>query len=141
MFNDSNAIKILTIISLIFMFGCSDRHDNAQQHSTENSQKDTSAITIVNWGPKFTQVDTGFAVQSNGNSAIWFEQRGIERKEDIRIFFDGTELGGVAIIPNGGSAEIPKSLLRKEGKFPIYIILKNDDQVELGHFNVLPKPQ
>jgi len=97
-------------------------------------------IKILNWGPKETKVGTGFSLQANGNSAIWFEQRGIPHAGAAEVWLDKTALPGSVITPNvGGSAEVPPSLISKPGKYPVYLILKPQNQrVELGTFEVLP---
>jgi len=97
-------------------------------------------IKILNWGPKETKVGTGFSLQANGNSAFWFEQRGIPHAGAAEVWLDKTSLPGSVITPNvGGSAEVPPALIAKPGKYPVYLILKPQNQrVELGTFEVLP---
>jgi hypothetical protein len=97
-------------------------------------------ISILKWGPQGTKAGNGFAIQPNGNSALWFEQRGIHNAESVQVWFDNTKLTGMALTPNvGGSAEVPPTLIAKPGKYPVYLILKPQNQrVELGTFEVLP---
>lgn len=97
-------------------------------------------VRILNWGPKETKVKTGFSVQLNGNSALWFEQRGIPHAGAAEVWLDKTVLLGAVITPNvGGSAEVPPALIAKPGKYPVYLILKPQNQrVDLGTFEVLP---
>jgi hypothetical protein len=104
------------------------------------SVSNTVDIRVLNWGPKETKVSTGFSVQSNGNSALWFEQRGIPHAGAAEVWFDQTALPGAVITPNvGGSAEVPPALIAKPGKYPVYLILKPQNQrVDLGTFEVLP---
>jgi hypothetical protein len=79
-------------------------------------------------------------VQSNGNSALWFEQRGLYVAGSAEVWFDQTRLQGVALKPNeAGSAEVPPELLTKAGKYPVYLKLQPGGQrVELGIFEVTP---
>jgi hypothetical protein len=58
----------------------------------------------------------------------------------VQVWFDNTQLAGMALTPNvGGSAEVPPTLIAKPGKYPVYLILKPQNQrVELGTFEVLP---
>jgi hypothetical protein len=97
-------------------------------------------IKILNWGPQETKVGTGFSIQANGNSAIWFEQRGIPHAGAAEVWLDKTVLPGSVITPNvGGSAEVPPALIAKPGKYPLYLILKPQNQrVDIGTFEVLP---
>jgi len=97
-------------------------------------------IKILNWGPKETKAGTGFSLQANGNSAFWFEQRGIPHAGAAEVWLDKTALPGSVITPNvGGSAEVPPALIAKPGKYPVYLILKPQNQrVDIGTFEVLP---
>jgi hypothetical protein len=97
-------------------------------------------VSILKWGPQETKAGSGFSVQANGNSALWFEQRGIHSAESAQVWFGNTQLNGMAITPNvGGSAEVPPALISKPGKYPVYLILKPQNQrVDLGTFEVTP---
>ena len=99
-----------------------------------------NVVTVMKWGPQFTKAGTGFSVQTNGNSALWFEQRGIQSAESVQVWFDNTQLTGMALTPNeAGSAEVPPALISKPGKYPVYVILKPQNQrVDLGIFEVTP---
>ena len=82
----------------------------------------------------------GFAVQKSGNSALWFEQRGVHSADSAEVWFDQTRLPGMAIKPNeGGSAEVPAQLLAKPGRYPVYLkLLPGGEKVEIGTFEVTP---
>jgi len=97
-------------------------------------------VAILKWGPQGTKAGSGFSIQPTGNSALWFEQRGIHSAESVQVWFDKTQLTGMAITPNvGGSAEVPPALIAKPGKYPVYLILEPQNQrVDLGTFEVLP---
>jgi hypothetical protein len=127
------ALLLLSYISLS-LTACSDGAKDALP--AENAVD----VRILNWGPKETTVHTGFSVQSNGNSALWFEQRGIPHAGAAELWLDKTVLPGAVITPNvGGSAEVPPALIAKPGKYPVYLILKPQNQrVDLGTFEVLP---
>lgn len=131
----------MKIVNIIFCFAtaflliaCS---DEAKTPVTAASKIE---VLILNWGPQETKAGTGFAIQANGNSAIWFKQRGIHSADSVQVWFDNSKLAGMALTPNvDGSAEVPPSLLSKPGKYPVYLILKPQNQrVELGTFEVLP---
>jgi hypothetical protein len=127
---------ILQLSLLVCITACSDSTKEAQPDSAEVK----NIVTVLNWGPQSAKVATGFAVQPNGNSAIWFEQRGIHSADAVQVWFDNTQLTGMAITPNvGGSAEVPPALIAKPGKYPVYLILKPQNQrIDLGTFEVLP---
>jgi hypothetical protein len=97
-------------------------------------------VTILKWGPQGTKAGVGFSVQKSGNSALWFEQRGIHSAPSVEVWFDQTRLPGMAIKPDeGGSAEVPAELLAKPGKYPIYLkLLPGGQRVDLGVFEVTP---
>lgn len=100
----------------------------------------TAAVKVLNWGPQFTKAGQGFAVQKSGNSALWFEQRGVHSADSAEVWFDQTRLPGMAIKPNeGGSAEVPAQLLAKPGRYSVYLkLLPGGEKVELGTFEVTP---
>ena len=97
-------------------------------------------VTVLKWGPQGTKAGVGFAVQKGGNSALWFEQRGIHSAPSVEVWFDQTRLPGMAITPDqGGSAEVPPELLAKPGKYPVYLkLLPGGQRVDLGVFEVTP---
>ena len=99
-----------------------------------------AAVKVPNWGPQFTKAGQGFAVQKSGNSAMWFEQRGVHSAESAEVWFDQTRLPGMAIKPNeGGSAEVPAALLAKPGRYPVYLkLLPGGERVDIGTFEVTP---
>jgi hypothetical protein len=82
----------------------------------------------------------GFSVQKTGNSALWFEHRGIHSAPSVEVWFDQTRLRDIAIKPNeGGSAEVPPELFAKPGKYPVYLkLVPGGQRVELGVFEVTP---
>jgi hypothetical protein len=93
---------------------------------------------VVNWGPKGTAAGKGFSVQSNGNSAIWFEAPGIGNANTVEVWFGDRKLEGMAITPGkGGSAEVPPELITKAGRYPIYLVMKpSGARVDVGTFEV-----
>lgn len=103
-------------------------------------QQEAPAVKVLNWGPQFTKAGQGFAVQKSGNSALWFEQRGVHSADSAEVWFDQTRLPGMAIKPNeGGSAEVPSNLLEKPGRYPVYLkLLPGGQRVDLGTFEVTP---
>ncbi|MES2784116.1 MAG: hypothetical protein V4684_01520 [Pseudomonadota bacterium] len=97
-----------------------------------------SGARILDWGPRDTVAGTGFSVQPNGNSAIWFAQKGIGSSDLVEVWFGDTKLPGKVITPDsGGSAEIPPALLAKPGKYPVYLkTVPEGTRIEVGVFEV-----
>lgn len=121
-------------IGLCVLMGCTESRPEAP---TKPPKAD---VTILKWGPQGTRAGVGFAIQANQNSAIWFEQRGIHSAESVEVWFDTVKLSGMAIKPDvAGSAEVPPTLIAKPGQFPVYLMLKPQNQrVDLGSFVVSP---
>lgn len=132
-------LSALAFVGLVLISGCS---DSTPPKAPEPGASPVAAptVTVLKWGPQSTKVGVGFAVQSNGNSALWFEQRGLYVAGSAEVWFDQTRLQGVALKPNeAGSAEVPPELLTKAGKYPVYLKLQPSGQrVELGIFEVMP---
>lgn len=108
--------------------------------SSAATQPAAPAVTILKWGPQATKAGTGFAVQKSGNSALWFEQRGVHSADSVEVWFDQTRLPGMALTPNeGGSAEVPPELLAKPGRYAVYLkLVPGGQRVDLGEFEVTP---
>ena len=129
-----NGIEPLAGITALHLISCSDEAKNVKPAEA------TVQVSVLNWGPQVTKAGTGFSMQANGNSALWFEQRGIPHAGAAELWLDKTALPGVIITPNeAGSAEVPPTLISKPGKYPVYVIFRPQNQrVELGTFEVLP---
>lgn len=138
----SSAAKALfaMVVAGVALTGCSDRKEAPVAPKAEAARPAAPAIQVPNWGPKATAAGQGFSVQSSGNSAIWFEQRGIGNAQMVEVWFADRKLEGVAIEPDkGGSAEVPATLIAKPGKYPVYLVTKPEGtRVELGTFEVTP---
>jgi hypothetical protein len=134
------AAKILPIVLSLMLAACSQQSDTPGADTKAPAPAATAvpAIQIVNWGPRSTPAGKGFAVQPNGNSAIWFEARGVSTANPIEVWFGDRKLEGMALIPDkGGSAEVPPELIAKPGGFPIYLKEKSSGtRVDLGTFEV-----
>lgn len=122
---------LILIVSTFLLAGCFEKPAQVKQ---------VQEVTVTKWGPQFTKVNTTFATQPNGNSALWFEQKGIHSAESVEVWLGDTKLSGMAIKPNeGGSAEVPAALLSKPGQLALYFILKPSGQkIDVGMFEVKP---
>ncbi|MDY7539944.1 hypothetical protein QN395_08145 [Undibacterium sp. RTI2.2] len=134
-------IGAITALALVIILGgCSDQKSEKTVTASQASvpQPSMPSVQILKWGPQSTVAGTTFSAQPNGNSAIWFEQRGIGNAGMVEVWFADKKLEGMAITPDsGGSAEVPAELLKTPGKFPVYLILKPEGKrVEIGIFEV-----
>lgn len=138
MMNAASKIFLVAMMG-ITLGGCSDKKDASADHKTE-VVKTVPSIQVLNWGPKGTVAGKGFSVQKNGNSAIWFEQRGIGNSQMVEVWFGDRKLEGMAITPDqGGSAEVPAELIAKPGNYSIYLLIKPEGtRIEVGTFEVAP---
>jgi hypothetical protein len=124
-------LALFTIVCTFLLTGCFEQPAQV---------KKVQEVSVSKWGPQSTKVNITFAKQPNGNSALWFEQKGIHSAESVEVWLGDTKLPGMAIKPNeGGSAEVPATLLSKPGQLPLYFILKPSGQkIDVGMFEVKP---
>jgi hypothetical protein len=131
----------------LMLGACSDsgpsRDGNAQgipASQTPAAPTATPNVSILRWGPQTTKAGLGFAVQKNGNSAMWFEQRGIEDVAAVEVWFDQTPLPGTIVKANElVTVEVPPQLFTKPGTFSLRVKLQLSGQyIEVGTFEVLP---
>ena len=140
------AVLTLAVVAMTLITGCSDPAPPPKPAAAVSAppaltvQAPAPSVKVLNWGPQFTKAGQGFAVQKSGNSAMWFEQRGVHSADSAEVWFDQTRLPGMAIKPNeGGSAEVPAALLAKSGRYPVYLkLLPGGEKVEIGTFEVTP---
>jgi hypothetical protein len=125
-------------LAAVILSGCSDQKSSAPAAGPQTAQVTGANVRILKWGPQLTRAGKGFAIQSSGNSAIWFEQRGIGNAEMVEVWFGDKKLGGMAIVPDaGGSAEVPPALIGSPGRFPVYLMIKPEGKrIDLGEFEV-----
>ena len=124
-------LALFTIVCTFLLTGCFEQPAQV---------KKVQEVSVSKWGPQSTKVNITFAKQPNGNSALWFEQKGIHSAESVEVWLGDTKLSGMAIKPNeGGSAEVPAALLSKPGQLALYFILKPSGQkIDVGMFEVKP---
>lgn len=80
---------------------------------------DPNQPVIKKWGPQTVAEGATFNLQSNGNSALWFNlERTVPRPV---VIFNGTPLETFAGSDGSVSAGVPKNLLTKAGDYPIVI--------------------
>lgn len=95
-------------------------------------------MRIGAWGPNFTKLGQAFSQQANGNSAFWFEQRGIFSSKDAEVWLDKNKLDNLIIKPDAlGTVEVSPELIKKQGKYPLYIVILSDGKkINIGEFEV-----
>lgn len=81
-------------------------------------------LTIVNWGPKGTKAGTGFNVQADGASAIFFTVK--HAGPGLVIMFNNQDLPKPAIsrATNTISASVPDELIQTAGEFEVFVMDK-----------------
>ena len=138
MFKSLSLTLVYIVSCAATLGGCTDQKSATSSTEQQLGQPQTPAITVIKWGPQGTTAGKGFSLQSNGNSAIWFEARGIGNAEMVEIWFADKKLSGMAIVPDaGGSAEVPATLISTPGKYPVYLVIKPEGKrVDLGIFEV-----
>jgi len=96
-------------------------------------------VSIVNWGPNSTKAGQAFAQQANGNSAFWFEQKGIFSPDGVEVWLGENKLENLIIKPNSlGTVEVRQELLKTPGKFQLYLVVKADGRkIPVGDFEIL----
>lgn len=95
-------------------------------------------VKIAQWGPNTTKVGQGFAQQANGNSALWFEQKGIFSPDGVEVWLGNNKLDNLIITPDSlGTVEVSPALLKVPGRFPLYLVVKADGKkIQIGEFEV-----
>lgn len=131
------AFVVMTMAG-VALAGCSNKKEVPEMPKAEAPVVVAPVIQVLNWGPTVTQAGKGFSVQSTGNSAIWFEQRGIGNAQMVEVWFADRKLEGMVITPDkGGSAEVPPDLIAKPGKYPVFLVIKPEGmRIDMGTFEV-----
>lgn len=124
---------------VLLLSGCSDNSEAPKQSAavTPTAQQ-TQEIKVTNWGPRGTVAGKGFAVQPNGDSALWFEFSGPGNANNLEVWFGDQKLSGVAINPGkAGSAQITKEQLATPKTVPVYLVhTLSGKKIDLGIFEI-----
>ncbi|MFA6281810.1 MAG: glycosyltransferase, partial [Candidatus Omnitrophota bacterium] len=102
--------------------------------------KQANECVVTNWGPRFTEQNTPFNVQPNGESAIWIEATGIKSSLEIKVLFDGKPMENTCVHSQGINAVVPLSYLTDMGAKKI--VIKDDCSGRItfvGEFNIIPE--
>ena len=93
---------------------------------------------VINWDLRGTTAGKGFAVQPNGDSALWFEFSGPGNANNLEIWLGDQKLSGLAINPGKvGSAHITKELLVNPKKVPVHLVYAlSAKKIDLGIFEI-----
>ena len=102
---------------------------------------DTTIVQLGRWGPRSGRVGEPFNVQPNGNSALWFRFRMLDRDSNYRIYvgsqpavtFKNAER---SIITASLTPKQSRRLLSTEGRIPIHLVDPMRGKQLLGHFHV-----
>lgn len=130
---DVHLLAVGGLLCALVLPGCSDSLVGGHVVASEE-------VTVSKWGPQITKAGVAFSVQANGNSALWFEQRGVRSVTSVEVWFGDTKLPGLVIKPDEmGSVEVLPELLTKPGKYPVALkVISDGKRIELGMFEVTP---
>jgi hypothetical protein len=129
---------VIGFASVFLLGACSDQKNPSVAPVVPPVAAVAVDVKVAQWGPSTTVAGKGFAQQANGNSALWFEQKGITSPDSVEVWFGSSKLENLIITPDVvGTVEVPPELLKKVGKYPIYLVVKaNGKKVEIGEFEV-----
>jgi hypothetical protein len=130
--------KCVIILTVFLLSACSDRDEHISKSDTSSQRTVSNDVKIGAWGPNLTKLGQGFARQANGNSAFWFEQRGIFSSNDAEVWLDKNKLDNLIIKPDTlGTVEVSPELIKKQGRYPLYIVILSDGKkINIGEFEV-----
>lgn len=129
---------ILIVSVTVVLNACSDQSNTAAQQTNPIIAEN---IKIGQWGPTATVAGQGFGVRSNGNSSLWFQQKGIESSSGVEVWLGTNKVDGPVIQPNIlGTVEIRPELISKPGKFPLFIVVtESGKKIPIGEFEITKK--
>lgn len=137
--NKKFGVGVATGLASVFLLGaCSDQKSPSVAPVVPPVAAAAPDVKVAQWGPNTTVAGKGFAKQANGNSALWFEQKGIVSPDSVEVWFGTSKLENLIITPDVvGTVEVPPELLKKAGKYPVYLVVKaNGKKVDIGEFEV-----
>ena len=102
---------------------------------------DGTIAQVERWGPRSARVGEPFNVQPNGNSALWFVFRELDRDADYRIYIGSQPLLTYVAVERGliTASLTPKHSRQFEstqGKIPIHLVDPGRGRQLIGHFVV-----
>jgi hypothetical protein len=129
---------VIGLASVLLLGACSDQKSPSVAPAVPPIAAVAVDVKVAQWGPNTTVAGKGFAQQANGNSALWFEQKGIASPDSVEVWFGTSKLESLIITPDiVGTVEVPAELLKTAGKYPVYLVVKaNGKRVEIGEFEV-----
>ena len=105
---------------------------------------DVAIVKVERWGPRSSRIGEPFNVQPNGNSALWFRLRELDRNADYRIYVGSrpvhtTTKAKTGLITAGLTPSQVRRLGSTEGKLPIHLVVPFRGKQLIGHFHVQPR--
>lgn len=130
--------KYIFILTVFLLGACSDNRDRVSAADTTVQRTVSGDVKIGAWGPQAIKLGQGFNQQANGNSAFWFEQRGIFGPNDVEVWIDKSRLDNLIIKPDMmGTVEVSPELIKKPGKYLVYLVILSDGKkINIGEFEV-----
>ena len=106
-----------------------------------NHLPDMTIVQLGRWGPRSSRVGEPFNVQPNGNSALWFRFRKLDRHPNYKIYVGSQPAATFtnatrSIITASLTPKQSRRLLSTEGRVPIRLVDPKRGKQLLGHFHV-----
>jgi len=130
--------KFAIILAVLLLGACSDKRDQVSAADPSVQRTVSGDVKIGAWGPQSTKLGQRFGQQANGNSAFWFEQKGIFSSKDAEVWLDKNKLENLIIKPDAlGTVEVDPELIKKPGNYSLYIVILSDGKkINIGEFQV-----
>ena len=102
---------------------------------------DAAIAQLERWGPQASVVGEPFNLQPNGNSALWFLFRKLERHSDYVIYVDSQPAitrmqAEQRLITAALAPDQWKRLVSTQGKVPIHLVEATEGKQLLGYFHI-----
>ena len=96
---------------------------------------------VERWGPRSSSVGNPFNVQPNGDSALWFLFRKLDRDTDYKIYMGSQPVLTTItvernVITAGLTPKHSRQLVLTKGKIPIHLVDPIRGKQLIGHFHV-----
>ena len=102
---------------------------------------DMTIVQLGRWGPRSGRVGEPFNVQPNGNSALWFRFRKLDRHPNYKIYVGSQPAATFTnakrnIITASLAPKQSRRLVSTDGRIPIHLVDPMRGKQLLGHFHV-----
>ena len=95
-----------------------------------------SPLRIIDWGPRSSKLGKTSNIQASGRSGIWIKADKNVVSSDLEMIVGDKLAEELTIDGQIITALIPKSILKKTGRYGVVINTKDDKQAHVGEFTV-----